>query len=65
MACTRAHCCLLVTVVVLLCSQLGLVHSKYAVEIAGLKVVLPQDARRTMAMAMADFGLPKYGGILK
>lgn len=53
----------LILLVLLMYAQFA--YGKYAVELAGLKVVLPQDGRKTMSMAMADFGLPKYGGILK
>ena len=56
----------LLTLLALLCGAgTTLVHAKYSIELAGIKIVFPPDARRTMPMALADFGQPKYGGILK
>lgn len=44
---------------------LGGTLAKYSIEEASLKVLFPSDSKRTMTMALADFGEPKYGGILK
>lgn len=48
-------CRLLCTLAVLLLVSCT-AYAKFSIELAGLKVVFPPDARRSMTMAMADFG---------
>ncbi len=41
-------------------------HSRagYSIESAGLKIIFPPDNKKSISMAMADFGQPRYGGSL-
>eukprot|EP00198_Chlamydomonas_reinhardtii_P011849 XP_001701186.1 vacuolar sorting receptor [Chlamydomonas reinhardtii] len=40
------------------------VQAGYSIETAGLKVIFPPDNKKTVQMAMADFGKPRYGATM-